>query len=235
MPGKDLHTSTVWHRLNKGWDLDTARTTPSMQGNPTHGHARSTGPTCEFRAWQAMLDRCYRAKSTHFSDYGGRGIVVCDRWRESYAAFYADMGPCAKGLTLDRRDNDGNYEPTNCRWATRIEQANNKRNNLRVTIHGDAMTAPEAARKYKVSFWTLRRRALAGLSLEEFVSGVPLPKQPPATHCKRGHQFTPENTLLKRSGKRVCRACVHAAMAEWREKNRAHIREYDREHRRAAR
>jgi hypothetical protein len=90
----------------------------------THGASK----TPEFSIWTDMLRRCSDPRRPEFKHYGGRGITVCDRWRESFANFLADMGPRpSPGLTLDRRDNDGNYEPGNCRWATVLEQNRNRR------------------------------------------------------------------------------------------------------------
>lgn len=97
-----------------------------MTGRTTHGATRGRGTTPEFRSWLAMRQRCYYEKSEKYLRYGGRGIKVCDRWRDSFENFLVDMGARPEGMTLDRIDNDGDYEPGNCRWATPAQQMENR-------------------------------------------------------------------------------------------------------------
>ena len=97
----------------------------------THG----MNGTTEFNIWFGMRQRCMSFNSKDFKNYGGRGIKVCDAWaeRDGFVQFYADMGPRPEGLSLDRIDNDGHYEPGNCRWADDLTQANNRRVTKSVT------------------------------------------------------------------------------------------------------
>lgn len=93
-----------------------------------HGYSRKT--TVEYRAWKAMRQRCYNQNYEHYKHYGGRGIKVCGSWLNSFECFLIDMGrKPSKKHSLDRVRTDGDYGPENCRWATQIEQTNNKRNN----------------------------------------------------------------------------------------------------------
>ena len=90
----------------------------------THGMSR----TKVYVAWCGMIDRIENYKNEHFDKYGGRGIAICERWRKSFQAFHEDMGdPPSRRHSLDRINNNGNYEPTNCRWATASEQVRNRR------------------------------------------------------------------------------------------------------------
>ena len=92
-----------------------------------HGNARVNNRTREYRIWKGMKTRCFNPKSTGFKYWGGRGITVCERWKDSFANFLADMGPCPAGLTIERKNNDGNYEPGNCVWADYDAQVRNRR------------------------------------------------------------------------------------------------------------
>lgn len=85
-------------------------------------------------SWSAMKQRCYYKDSKQYDSYGGRGITVCDRWNNSFNDFLTDMGHRPDGMSIERNDVNGNYEPSNCRWATKIEQARNRRNNIIIVI-----------------------------------------------------------------------------------------------------
>ena len=122
----------------------------------THG-LRNSGA---YNSWHAMWGRCKRMSNASFPNYGGRGITICDRWK-SFANFYADMGDRPNGMTLDRFPNaDGNYEPGNCRWATKEEQDTNKRTNVRVTWQGKTQTYSQWAKELGQDASVLRQRYL---------------------------------------------------------------------------
>lgn len=134
-----------------------------FHGDPLYVEVEQHGKrnTPEYRSWVHMKDRCYRLKDKSYHNYGGRGIAVCERWRKSFTAFYEDMGkrPTDKH-SIDRIDNNGNYEPSNCRWATAQEQADNRRSGYRFTYGGKTLTIRQWSNESGIAYDTLRQRLL---------------------------------------------------------------------------
>lgn len=110
-----------------------------------------------YRIWQAMLNRCRNANQPNYANYGGRGIKVCERWL-SIENFISDMGRPDEDQSIDRIDNDGNYEPGNCRWASRKQQNRNKNSNRVLTLDGKSMTLIEWAESLGIEQSSLRER-----------------------------------------------------------------------------
>jgi hypothetical protein len=130
-------------------------------------HGLSYSPT--YRSWTAMKQRCEDPKYTAYDRYGGRGIYVCARWSKSFLSFLEDMGERPDGTSLDRIDNDGPYEPGNCRWATHMEQQRNRRNNRVVMLDGQRTFAAQVAKDNGIESGKFRGRLHAGWTVEESV------------------------------------------------------------------
>lgn len=136
----------------------------------THGHCRrreGSQETREYSVWSSMFERCYNSNVKSYHRYGGRGIVVCERWH-SFENFLADMGPRPSSKhQLDRYpNNDGNYEKTNCRWATRKQNSRNRSNTRRVTIEGVSVCVAERAEMLQIKPGTIESRLRRGWPLE---------------------------------------------------------------------
>lgn len=125
-------------------------------------HGASKTP--ELSVWRNMIRRCHNPGATNYKDYGGRGIAVCGRWRQSFAAFLADVGPRpSPGHSIDRIDVNGGYEPGNCRWATRQEQARNRRDNVWITWDGVTRCLTEWAEITGLKAKTIEGRLARGV------------------------------------------------------------------------
>jgi hypothetical protein len=114
-----------------------------------------------------MVRRCHDETTEGFENYGGRGIEVCEPWRESFLKFLEDMGERPEGMTIDREDTNGNYDTDNCRWATPTQQSNNKRNNRLLTLNGKTQSASEWSKELGVPRGRLYLRVSRGWSDEE--------------------------------------------------------------------
>lgn len=134
-------------------------------GNRVRSHGMTKTPT--YVAWCNMKGRCLNPKQTGYENYGGRGIKVCDRWLNSFENFLADMGERPEGMSLDRDDTDGNYEPGNCRWVPWVKQMNNQRKTIRITHEGRTMSMSEWAAELDIKPSKIRGRLRAGKSAAE--------------------------------------------------------------------
>jgi hypothetical protein len=130
--------------------------------NLRHGEAWRTP---EYYVWQAMIQRCTNKKNPNYRKYGSRGITVCDRWRNSFQNFLDDMGRRdTPHHSIERIDNDGGYNPSNCKWATTSQQANNTRWNKRITVDGTTRTISEWSKENSIAQNTIVTRLRLGWS-----------------------------------------------------------------------
>lgn len=142
------------------------------RANLSHGHTSNHQLSPTYTVWHGMRQRVNNPKYALFKDYGGRGITVCERWSK-FANFLADMGERPEGMSLERIDNDQGYSPENCKWASRIEQANNKRNSVFVDYNGERMTTAQWARKLGYEVHTVAWRLRQGWSVRDAITIKP--------------------------------------------------------------
>jgi hypothetical protein len=133
-----------------------------------HNNASTHGKygTRTYNTWAAIIQRCTNPNRDHYENYGGRGITVCDRWRESFANFFEDVGECPKGCELDRIDRDGNYEPGNCQWVTHKVNSNNHSNNRFITYNKETLTLTQWSEKTGLSPSVIHSRLAKHWSVE---------------------------------------------------------------------
>ena len=124
--------------------------------------------TKSYRIWHGMMRRCYNEKTAFFEHYGGRGIRVCERWHQ-YHNFLADMGEAGPLDTLNRIDCNGDYQPSNCRWATMKEQASNRRSTIKIEYEGNIYSLKQFARHYHISYYYVRAFYHRGLTPQQII------------------------------------------------------------------
>lgn len=144
-------------KIIRGTDLQSGRTVSCgcylhevlIETKTTHGEGARNTRTPEYRVWAGMIRRCTCENDKFFDCYGARGIAVCDRWRTSYENFLSDMGRRpSRRHSLDRIDNDGDYEPTNCRWATPKQQCRNQRRTIFIEVDGEKVSLQDACERF---------------------------------------------------------------------------------------
>lgn len=153
-------TITLGYNLRKGLTKSCGcyRALKSSTLNLIHGHSRVAKRSREYSSWINMKNRCYLPSKPDYSRYGALGIQVCDRWLASFQNFLEDMGECPQDHSLDRIDFLGNYEPSNCRWANNITQANNRKNVKQITYNGKTQSVADWCRELNLSHRTIRAR-----------------------------------------------------------------------------
>lgn len=144
----------------------------AVKGNKNgfrHGHCPRSGSTPEHQCWHSIKSRCLNPKHRFFKYYGALGVTICDRWRNDFAAFLADVGPRPSPKhSIDRfPDNNGNYEPGNVRWATATQQIDNRRSTILIEFRGERISRAEACRRLGLNRKRVNERIRQGWSLEE--------------------------------------------------------------------
>lgn len=187
--GQDKHKNVIWL-----CDCDCGRTHEVVSRALVNGSVKSCGCIGHgefrnkrhekhggsnerlYRVWGCMLNRCYDSNRSEYQNYGGRGIEVCDEWRNSYATFRSwaysngyDPSLSGRDCSLDRIDTNGNYEPSNCRWVTMLEQSRNKRETVWLNYRGRLITIPEAEGINGIARKTIYSRIHSGWSVEDAI------------------------------------------------------------------
>lgn len=183
MPNRPGESCAIWRcicdcgneKIKTSYGLKTARA-PSCgcwgyeRISKAKGTHRQTDSK-EYYCWAAIKQRCNNPKNKMYAYYGGRGIAICERWSDSFEAFLEDMGHAPKGTSIDRIDNDGDYEPGNCRWATASTQIRNRSNCHYLTARGETHLLSDWAAIVGVRKGTISNRLRSGWTEEEAIFG----------------------------------------------------------------
>jgi len=162
-------TFVVAHQLRSGRSGSCGCLRAESMRQTKRKHGMSNTP--EWRTYYRMIDRCTNPRSARYLRYGGRGIVVCQRWMESFENFYADMGHRPEGLSIERVDVNGNYEPGNCVWASQRAQSRNTSRTIRVSFQGKEQCLADWASETGTPYGTLYDRHARGLTAGQMLGG----------------------------------------------------------------
>lgn len=139
----------------------------TIQRSTKHGHNKKGKVSRTYKTWLGMIQRCNNPNVKHYNNYGGRGIVICDRWKNSFENFLEDMGEAPVGHQIDRIDNDQGYFKENCRWATRKEQNRNRRDNHLITFNGKTQCIADWAEETGIAEGNILYRLKHNWSIEK--------------------------------------------------------------------
>lgn len=167
--GKDNYGKLIWNcKCDCGNSIDiigeslrrgSTNSCGCLRRETHNGQTHGLSKYKEYKSWKAMKSRCYNINVKNYKDYGGRGITICDEWKNDFTAFIKDMGrKPSENYSIDRIDNNGNYCKGNCRWATDKEQANNKSINHYLEYDNQKLTMSQWAEKLNISIYVIRRR-----------------------------------------------------------------------------
>lgn len=185
---RTCHSPFVVVRDRPGHGIYCSRPCADRGAGRTHGHTADGNMSPTYRSWVYMIQRCINPRATGYSNYGGRGITVCDRWH-SFSMFLQDVGERPPSTSLDRINVNGNYEPANVRWATPVQQRRNRRNTTFVTAYGETRPLQEWVELSKIGLTrnTVRHRIFRLGWPTELALEVPMKMQRPPG--QRKHYF----------------------------------------------
>lgn len=175
--GKEKYGQTIWkckcdcgnYKDIRGSKLRSGEV--KSCGCMRHPYKHHMTDTRMYNIWCTMKARCFRPTCKKYKDYGGRGITMCDEWKNDFMSFYewSMSNGYSDELSIDRIDNNGSYEPSNCRWADAITQSNNTRTNVYLTYQSETHTLAEWSRILGISYSTMIKRRSKGLTTEEIL------------------------------------------------------------------
>lgn len=153
----------------------------------------------EYLSWCHIKTRCLNPKCPSYPDYGGRGITVCERWKNSFQDFFEDMGPRPSAShSIERNNNNGNYEPSNCRWASPKDQANNRRNSRIIEFQGKSQTAQQWSDELKIPHHIIHRKHALGWPINQICEYAAMRSAHNAAHPKnRKYEFNGKSMTLQ--------------------------------------